>query len=562
MTTRTSTRLVELGFVASAMWLSACARIESPPFSLTPAQEYTPLDCALTLPPTATPWPTATILPDSPSVTPLPFTPPPTLPPRPYPGFPTLIPPVPTLPFAAYVGQITPYPTSTPIPTPAIPPTLTPPPGLRVWATPGPPPLSAQAEVARQCLSLQAGIPVAQLSLEWEMTILHPSTGEELWVGQFEDMTSGYYFEVSVSPLGQVASLPDFSTQAVSQVAQQTGIPAEQLIVANKVYAVFPLTHQIVWRAVIMDTRSGFISKGDVNLDLAGNSIDIAAIEAAEEATRRAQPSTPTSSPITTQATSLDTNIIFALEEVNGQVILKMRTEKIYGCANYSIDAHLNRPSLQGLKVVIKGIYRPEMCLNMIGPAYLDINLGQPDGMYDLTFVYEEMQDRYHLTTSPDRLTVQAIEAQFTWPKYETWLRLPPDSVWFIASAYPWNEQITPIAVDRSAYEAEVEQFFATVEALGAAPFTPSEGIYTNRRFAPPWPSWWQWKWDIVQMPLDDYRWRELQWPDIRYYHYSGPLAKLQALVQNDSEPLVGVLAYTSNGPLHTGEENWPTPAP
>jgi len=44
--------------------------------------------------------------------------------------------------------------------------------------------------------------------------------------------------------------------------------------------------------------------------------------------------------------------------------------------------------------------------------------------------------------------------------------------------------------------------------------------------------------------------------------NYSGPLTDLQALVQNDGFPLVGVSGYTLNGPLHTWEEDWPTPVP
>jgi len=504
-----------------------------------------------------------------------------------------------------------------PSPTPAdsIPPTPTPP-QLREWPTPTPTPLPSQAERGRQFVAEREGIPAEQLHLHWESMILRPSTGEELWAGCLLDTISGHQYEVSVDASGRVAYVPDFSEQAVALLAEQEGIAAEQLIVANTASAIFPFSRQLVWCAKILDSKGKDIY--GVNFDLDGNPVDVSAIEATEEAARQAQcPKLDASlcrtllrkssddvqhvrvflqegadAGVVTQrikeagceyehegqevrarlskklifelttldavcqiisdwpsrTVPLDSNLVLAFEEAGGEVTLKMWTEKIYGCCNYQIDAQLSHVGPQQLEMVIRGLYQPEVCLEAMGPATREADLGRVDGVYELVFVYQDLQDRYRLTVSPASISLQLDEARFTWPKYETWLRLPPDAVWFVAQARTVDSEGTPVALERPTYQAQVDEFYAAVEGLDAELFVPPAGAYSNRQFVPPWPGWWHSKGDAVEIPIDDHSFYHFKWPDIRYYHYTGSAERLQELLQEYNSATVAIGSYTWEG--------------
>ena len=492
--------------------------------------------------------------------------------------------------------------------------------GLREWPTPTPTPLPPQAERARQFVAEQEGIPADQLHLHWESTILRPSTGEELWAGRILDTASGHYYEVSVDASGHAAYLPDFSDQAVALIAEQEGIPAEELIVANTVNAIFQFSHQFVWRAKI-------IANGDfyeVNFNLDGNPVDITAIERAEELARETQcpkleialcQTLLRSSSDDTQhvriflreeadpgivvrrigeagyeyhrdgqvvyaqlpkylileltaldavhqiishwvarTVPLDSNLFFAFEEAGGQITLKVWTEKIYGCCNYEIDAELLHPNPREFEVMVKGIYRPAECLTTTGPATWEVNLGELDKVYDLVFIYEDLRSHHRLTISPESIVVKTEETEFTQPKYETWLRLPPDAIWFVAQARAVYPEGTSATVERSTYEADVERFFADLEKLSVEPFVPQEGIYSNRWFVPPWSGWWQSEGEYILIPIDEHSFYHFKWPDIRYYHYSGPAEPIRELIQGYSSAIVSIAGYTWEGePLLQG---------
>ena len=248
----------------------------------------------------------------------------------------------------------------------------------------------------------------------------------------------------------------------------------------------------------------------------------------------------------------LDSNLFFAFEEAGGEVALKVRTEKIYGCCNFEIDAEFSQPSQERLEIAISGIYHPEICLTVLGPATLEVNLGALDGKYELDFTYEKLKDHHRLTVSPEHIALRPGNVAFTWSQYERWLRLPPDTVWFVTEAPIVDRSGTPVAVDRLAYDLTAEAFFAAVEDLGAEPFTPIEGVYSNRRFIPPWPSWSQPHKGYTQIPIDDRSFHSFKWPHIRYYHYTGPITRLAELLREYYTEVFWVTGYTWDGKYST----------
>lgn len=254
------------------------------------------------------------------------------------------------------------------------------------------------------------------------------------------------------------------------------------------------------------------------------------------------------SSTLEPQTVPLDSNLFLAFEETGGRITLKVWTEKFYGCCNFQVDAELSYPGRQQIEIAIRGVYRPKVCLTEMGPATWKVSLGRLDGAYELAFIYKGLRDRYRLTASSVSITLEPDEVQFTWPKYEMWLRLPPEAIWFVARARTVDPEGKTVYLDRSSYQAEVERFFAALEGLGAEPFVPPEGVYSNRWFVPPWSNWWQSDSGYIRIPINARSFHEFKWPDIRYYRYAGAPERLKELVQNHSSAAAWITGYTWEG--------------
>ncbi len=504
--------------------------------------------------------------------------------------------------------------TPTPIPTPVSVPTNTPP-AVLSWPTPEPTPLAAVAETARRFVTAQAGVTADSLRLEMELRALRPSTGEELWIGRFIDISTGRSAWVQVDTAGQPAFLPDFSAVAREQLAQARNIPLEQVEVASAVYTTFPFSRQVAWLANLFDSQNGEWMR--MAFDLDGRPVDIQALQQAESDARQGQcgklyedlyrsllllPPEATrlveiywlegsdpaavinwleatglayqSKEISIQATlskeaiyqvaaldpvshigpgyadqtvALDSNLLFSFEEAGGNLVLRMRTEKIYGCSNYPIDARLDHPGDSRWLITVRGILRRVMCETALGPAEWETTLGALDGEYELVFEYAGTQDRYRLTVTSRAVRVEVLANAFTWPRYSQWLRLPPGTVWFVAQACQGTALATPVPIERSVYREKLKEFFAAVESLGLEPLIPEEGIYSNRDFIPPWPAWHLVKGDRVEIPLDENRSSELHWPEIRYFKGSGEPGQFSGLIENyrSQSICIGVYPWT-----------------
>ena len=117
----------------------------------------------------------------------------------------------------------------------------------------------------------------------------------------------------------------------------------------------------------------------------------------------------------------LEGKIIFSLTEGheyqdavgNPKIVLKMRTEKIYGCINYSIVTRVLRLD-KGISVVVYGISISNVCLTALGPARHEEFLNLPEGEYPLSFSYWGTTDRYKVKISDSSIEVVLIESNFT----------------------------------------------------------------------------------------------------------------------------------------------------
>jgi len=245
------------------------------------------------------------------------------------------------------------------------------------------------------------------------------------------------------------------------------------------------------------------------------------------------------------RSTVLERNLIFTLEEAGGQFTLKATTQRMYECRGFSVSLQAIHSEPQQLDIVIQGFNPPGWCGdNFVAPARGEAALGALEGTYTLRWRYGDLQDVYQVTVTPDAVSVQPEQTQFTWPQYETWQRLPADTIWFVMAQ---NPELPRDDQARAALAAETSRFFAAVEALGAEPFNPAEGIYSQRLFIPPWPGWLREGQGCTWLRVDIWKDYCVIWPVVRYYHYTGPLEPLRALVQ----------PYTRNSPILLGSYLW-----
>lgn len=478
------------------------------------------------------------------------------------------------------------------------PPTLTPP-ALVVFGTPTPTPLPEQAQLARQFVATQKNISLETVLFEWNAPVVHPHTGETLWVSNLRDMNTGKQYFVSIDAQSQVSFLPDLSSQGLASVSERENIPIEQLTIVNRAFSVFQFTKQVVWQAKIDDTL-GHQTYG-ITLNLAGEPVDLPALKLAEETATQAQcqkldqglcaslldkpfdypvfvhillkenadPTPllqqlgdqyeyiPEYRHLTAELTKqevfdlapmpeihqiwwgivthfpLDKHLLLAFEEVSGQLSLKLQTREEYGCANMLINSELATPVTQKIEILIHGVDQDgEGCLASMAPAIQTLSLGVLNGTYELTLTYENFQDSYWLTVTPEIVALEPITQSFTWGQYPSWLRLPPDTIWLYVFAQEQNIERTPIAPDQVSYNALVAEFFTKIEQLGAEPFVPTPGIYSNANFVFPWPEWWSSLNERTVIPIDYHSFHLLKWPVVRYFYFRGDLQQVNTFVQ------------------------------
>ena len=96
-------------------------------------------------------------------------------------------------------------------------------------------------------------------------------------------------------------------------------------------------------------------------------------------------------------------------------ITLKLYTEMIYGCCNYSI---IYEEMINGSVIIVDilGIYKPSICLTALGPASNYLLLEETyEGNYTLIFSYQGVSDIYSLNiTKSGIVVVPECTIQFT----------------------------------------------------------------------------------------------------------------------------------------------------
>lgn len=112
-------------------------------------------------------------------------------------------------------------------------------------------------------------------------------------------------------------------------------------------------------------------------------------------------------------------------------VLLKMLTEKIYGCCNFAIVADVK--VLPGMiSVDLQGINKPPVCLTALGPASYDHQIDVAPGTYALVIKSNQGTDIHALVVTSDYIQVRPGSSLVSSPQATLVWRVPERSFAYI----------------------------------------------------------------------------------------------------------------------------------
>ena len=121
-----------------------------------------------------------------------------------------------------------------------------------------------------------------------------------------------------------------------------------------------------------------------------------------------------------------DGNISFGFE-TEPRIALSMRTEKIYMCGNYTIEAAMSVAG-DDIFIDISGIIAPDICYCGCDVARAFIPLDIREGVHRLHISYGIVSDSYIFTVMPALVTVREEVSRFTAADCEIYWRYPQHS--------------------------------------------------------------------------------------------------------------------------------------
>ena len=139
----------------------------------------------------------------------------------------------------------------------------------------------------------------------------------------------------------------------------------------------------------------------------------------------------PTEQPIK----ELDTRVIFSLVEMppcyncvdTPSVKLILRTEKEYGCFNWSIDETFEVCGSE-LTLEIHGIHVPDVCLDAFGPATAAEKLELHNGIYTLSIENGDFTDQYAVSVTDSTLGLLGSDSTISRAEHTLFWRYPENS--------------------------------------------------------------------------------------------------------------------------------------
>jgi hypothetical protein len=154
------------------------------------------------------------------------------------------------------------------------------------------------------------------------------------------------------------------------------------------------------------------------------------------------------------------------------------------------------------------------------------------------------------LDVSPTALALEAAQptSQVTTDQLQ-YRRLPPNTFWILVHdpvAYLGKNNYRYL--ERSVFDQQSAELYATLSKLGAQEFVPPEGYYSHEMFIAPWSSHQQILGDQIKIPLRDGSRYEVRWGQVHYYRYEGIWQKIQAVIDSYSAQDIGIYAFDSSG--------------
>jgi hypothetical protein len=160
------------------------------------------------------------------------------------------------------------------------------------------------------------------------------------------------------------------------------------------------------------------------------------------------------------------------------EIGLTMRTEKIYGCINYSIVHQVER-SGNIISVRLQSIYIPEICLTAIGPASGYSTLDLTPGSYRLKFISGTAIDEFQLNVTDTSLTVTGSDTAFAVPSERMAWRLPRRSFVYLCGSMTTNTWVCSDFLDTLRLSGRFTEI--TIPDTGWSPYPRSpDGYWFN----------------------------------------------------------------------------------
>lgn len=156
---------------------------------------------------------------------------------------------------------------------------------------------------------------------------------------------------------------------------------------------------------------------------------------------------------------------------------LKLITEEIYPCINYNIitDQSIEKNEL---RIRMKEISNPGICLTAIGPATAYIDL--PENITEISFINGPTTDKYSITITREKISIDPIESNFTNLLFEETFRYPENSFAYVGGTNNDNTEIYQAFLEVLLENPNFTQF--TFEGEGRIPYpTVSDGHWVDR---------------------------------------------------------------------------------
>jgi hypothetical protein len=255
--------------------------------------------------------------------------------------------------------------------------------------------------------------------------------------------------------------------------------------------------------------------------------------------------------PLPANTEPIDGSLLITFKEQAGDISLQLRTEPDPFNSTRSLDVVLTKFSDRQIEIDIQGLHVSDMSRGIgagEGTLRWNSNLGALDGTYNLRLSYRGQADNYSVEVSPTDVRLQARDSQdFTTPLHDRWLRLPVETVWFLASKDPAAHTYrTPRPVTDDQYSQTVDGFRQRLKTAGCTLITLERGAYTHIAFLAPWPDTWMENGTRTRISASDTGYTSGYQPIVEYYRCPGSAEQRNSLVGNHwFEPAIAITVHS-----------------